>query len=455
LGLRIVVIAWTLIVIARVMTQTIGDLRSYPGIDLRAKVVGARLLIQEMNPYYDFRHESHPDRLRMLNEDTYSPPLLLLYAPLCDLSWSTQRIVYFCADWIAILLCYLILSRVFPKNASATALWVGFVLLFVAAPGFRMHLERGQYYVELALLTAAASACLLRKSESWFHALPLAILVLLRPTYAVCIVGLLILRRIRHASYASCLCLFLFAAMLPLTGLTDWRYYFTEISTNESELLDAAYRPALQPVSVTTGQVIEGTDFSKSLNYPGYLADRTLLGLARSSVSPSLARLIHQIAPSEIEFRWLDSSGLFLSCLFDLAGFYCFSQNRREGLIPIAFLFLAPLNLELFAPQRFAYCDVTILAPLLLILAATLERRNRGAWFLYGTILATAFVFPWISVHFDKHVPLFSFFSYVGTLAILNLACITECWNLRHRSSRPALSDENVSDTCVATYYHP
>jgi len=103
---RIVVIAFTMIVVACVLARTIEDLRSYPGIDLRAKVVGARLLLRGMNPYYNYRIESHPEHLRMLNEDTYSPPLLLLYAPLCELSWKTQRVIYFLVDWIAILLCF-------------------------------------------------------------------------------------------------------------------------------------------------------------------------------------------------------------------------------------------------------------------------------------------------------------------------------------------------------------
>jgi hypothetical protein len=437
------VILLTLILIAHVMMQSIGDLKSYPGIDLRAKVVGARLLVRGLNPYYDFRHVSLPDHLRMLNEDTYSPPLLLLYAPLCQMSWSTQRVVYFCADWIAILLCFAILSRVFPTHASTPALWAAFVLVFIAAPGFRLHLERGQYYIELALLAALASACLLRKCDSWFHVLPLALLVLLRPTYAICVVGLLVSRRFRHATYAICLCVLLVVAMLPLTGASDWKNYFSEIRTNEHELIEAAYGSVPQQVSATTGHVIEGVDFSKSLSYPGYLADRTLLGLARGSVSPLLAHLIHRIAPSARDFEWLNYLGLFLTCVFDVVIIFGFSRRGSDGLIPVAFIFLAPLNLELFAPQRFAYCDVTILAPLLLILAAIIARHTRGAWRLYGAVIAIASVLPWLSVHFDKHVPLISFLSYVGVLALLNLVCTVEYWKLQCTSPQLAIPGEN------------
>jgi hypothetical protein len=418
----------TLVVIGCVMIQAVGDLETYPGIDLRAKVVGARLLIRGMNPYYDFRHELHPGHLRMFNADTYSPALLLLYAPLCELSWNLQRAVYFAVDWVAMLLGYVVLARIFPAKASRTALWLGFVLLFIAGYGFRFHLERGQYYVELALLTAAAAVCLFRNTNAWYRALPMALLVLLRPTYIVCMAGAFLLRRRRHAAYAACLCALLFAATLPWVGIGDWKNYAATVRANEQETLDAAYGPAPRPTVAIPSEVAEGIDFSKSMTYPGYLADRTLIGVARSSVSPGLARLVHWIAPTERQFEHLNTVCLLLMFCLDGIVMYGFWRSSVSGLIPIAFVFLAPLNLELFAPQRFAYCDVTILAPLLLVVAASMERSKRGSYALYSGILALGFVLPWLAVHFDKHVQLVSFFSYVGVLAILNAICIMEAW---------------------------
>jgi hypothetical protein len=431
LWLRAFLIGLTLVLIGHVVIQTVGDLDTYPGIDLRAKVVGARLLLRGMNPYYDFRHELHPDHLRILNADTYSPALLLFYTPLCELSWKVQRVAYFLVDWVAMLLCYVLLARVFPKRAPCTALWAAFVLLFIAGFGFRFHLERGQYYVELALLTAAASVCLFRKFDAWFHAFPLALLVLLRPTYAICIVCVFLLRRVRHAAYAACLCVLLFAATIPLVGLGDWRSYVASIRANEHEALDAAYVPAPRPSGAMGNEVAEGIDFSKSMAGPGYLADRTLIGLARSSVSPELARLLHRIAPSEHSFEQLNTLCLLLMLGFDLTVMVGLSRGPAAGLIPIAFVFLAPLNLELFAPQRYGYCDVTLFAPLLLILAAALERRKCGGWALYGVILAAGFALPWLAFHFDAHVQLVSFLQYVGILAVLNAVCIVKACKRR------------------------
>jgi hypothetical protein len=161
-------IVLTLVVICHVTIVTIHDLENYRGIDLRAKVIGARLLSWGMNPHYDFCHEPHEDHLRMLATNTYSPALLLRCAPLCELDWRVQRFSYFPVDWVAILRCYVKLARIFPKRASGTALWAGFVLLLVADVGSRFHLERGQYYVEFALLTTSLRfTCFASRTRYW------------------------------------------------------------------------------------------------------------------------------------------------------------------------------------------------------------------------------------------------------------------------------------------------
>ena len=442
-----IAIVLTLVVICHVMIVTIHDLENYPGIDLRAKVVGARLLIRGMNPYYDFRHEPHADHLRMLTTNTYSPALLLLYAPLCELDWRVQRVIYFLVDWVAILLCYVILARIFPKRASGTALWAGFVLLFIADTGFRFHLERGQYYVELALLTTAASVYLFRKSDSLLHALPLALLVLLRPTYAICFVGIFLLRRFRHAAYAVVLCGLLFAATIPAVGIGGWKNYIASVRANENQNLDDAYARGPKPPVADRSEVLEGVEFSKSMAGPGYLADRTLIGLARSSVSPALEQLVHRVAPSKESLQRLNTVCLLLAFCFDVAVMYGFARGDISSLRPISFVLLAPLNLELFAPQRYGYCDVTILAPLLLILAASLESGKLRGWLLYAVLLLIGFVIPWLSFHSDKHVPIVSFSKYVLTLAILNLVCVKAAWSTqRLAKARAAAPEKKIGD---------
>lgn len=434
--LRALTIGFTIVILGCVLVQTLHDLKKYPGIDMRSKVVGARLLIRGMDPYYDYRHELHSEHLRMLSDDTYSPAVLLCYRPLCELDWRTQRNIYFCTDWIAVLLCYIAVRRSFPPHSPQVALWAAFVLLFVATLGFRLHLERGQYYIELSLLIVMASVNMADKRCTCLRALPLALLVVLRPTFLVCIFGLLLLRRARYAVYTTGLCILLFAATLPLTGVKGWMNYVKTVRANEQNAQHAAYEEAGSPPLVMNPGIVEGFDFTRSLVMPGYLADRTLAGLARSSVSPALATLVHKVAPSEHQFRYLNTVCLIVIFSFDLAVLWCFQRSHTDDPIPIAFLFLAPLNLELFAPQHYAYCDVLILAPLLLILAASLNRWKRAGWVLYGAVLAVGSVIPWTAFYFNLHVQLASFFQYVGMLIILNGFSIWEAWKITKLSSR-------------------
>jgi len=449
LWLRGIAIALTLIVIGHVMVLTVHDVENYPGIDLRVRVVGARLLIRGMNPYYDFRHEIHPPHLRLLSGDTFSPALLLLYAPLCEFDWRVQRVVYFAVDWIAMLLCYVVLARIFPASVSHLALWIAFVALFIADFGFRLHLERGQYYVELALLTAAASVYLFRKTDAWFHSLPLALLVLLRPTYVICILGVILLHRFRHAAYALVLSALLFAATLPFAGIIDWQRYFTSIDGIEGELLQSVYSPTPQPAGWVPGEVLEGIDFSKSLTLD--LEDQTLIGVARGTVSPALARMVRRFAPTASSLERLNRVCLLCAFGFNVAVMCCFWRSSRPNLIAIAFVFLAPLNLELFAPTRFAYSDVTILAPLMLVLAASLEGGKGRGWVLYGVLLLVGFALPGLAFHFDKHVPIVNFSKYVVTVAILNLVCCKEAWkSVRSTWARQKLPDAITAVSAVA-----
>jgi hypothetical protein len=431
--LRLGAVVLTFVVIAHVLVLTLHDIKIYPGVDLRAKIVGARSILRGMNPYYDYRHEVLPDHLRMLQADTYSPVLLLFYAPLCELGWKAQRAVYFSIDWVALLLCYAMLTRAFPEHASRSALWIGFVLLFVADFGFRFHLERGQYYLEVALLTSLVAIALLRRSDSWSGALALALLVLVRPTYVICVAGVVFLRRFRHATKAVVLCGVLFAASLPIVGVKVWKDYFATVRAKEREMLTDAYAQGSQPAAASSTKVLEGVDFSKSLSGPGYLADRTLIGVARSSVSPALARFVHRVAPSERSLQRLNALCLLLALCFDLAVMYCLAHGKGSELLSVAFVLLAPLNLELFAPQHFGYCDVMICVPLLLMMAAYLEKGNLGGWTFYAAILLVGAGIPWLSFHFDKHVPLVSFSKYVVILVVLDGVCLKEGWKLRHR----------------------
>lgn len=70
-----------------------------------------------------------------------------------------------------------------------------------------------------------------------------------------------------------------------------------------------------------------------------------------------------------------------------------------------------------------------------------------AGWLLYGVLLLVDFVIPWLSFHFNQHVPIVSFSKYVLTLAILNAVCVkAACSSLRLVKGSPVASEKEIGD---------
>jgi hypothetical protein len=433
------------VVIGHVFLLTWHDARTYPGIDLRAKVVGARRLVKGLDPYYDPRLELPPDPLRMISVNTYSPALLVLYVPLRNLSWNEQRLTYFAFDWLAVMLCFALLAGVFPAEASTATLCFCFALLIIGDYSFRIHLERGQYYVGLSLLAALASVFIRRRDDSWIYAAPLALLILLRPTYAISAVGFYIWGRRRYAMRAVVVLCVLILLLLPLTGIKVWKSYFASIQNVQKKALMAfdgmAPRGEALAANVST---IEGVDFSKRMDLHGYEADRTFIGFANGSVRTKFTDpLVNWLGRrSSRAIATMNLVGLLSMAALSLTIMFGLGKCPQTSLIPIAFAFLMPMNLEFFGPQRFAYADVTVLVPLMLVLAAVLGNKGAGGPVLVGTLLGFGAALPWLALHLNTHVQLASVVKYVSTVAILNIVCARQAWTAwREKESVPAVAE--------------
>ena len=88
---------------------SLKDSLEYSGVDLRCKVVAARAMLAGLDPYaYEWKPgmsgrlldpmRRHPGPSRA----TYPPTLLLMYAPLAELPYRTQRITWALLEWTAL-----------------------------------------------------------------------------------------------------------------------------------------------------------------------------------------------------------------------------------------------------------------------------------------------------------------------------------------------------------------
>lgn len=143
------------------------------GIDLRNRVVGARLLEAGKDPYFYRWQEGDPLEwldpgvlpTDSVNRCTVAPTLLGLYLPAANLPFPVQRKIWTLIQWALLALVAWTLSSQAKDSYQRRTVLLWFVIAFVTSECWRMHTERGQIYVLQAALLAL-SAWSYRKSES-------------------------------------------------------------------------------------------------------------------------------------------------------------------------------------------------------------------------------------------------------------------------------------------------
>ncbi len=122
-----------LVLIAAVVITIIGflvDLRNtliYPGTDLRNRIVGARLMLKGIDPYF-FKwqpglsarfYDPLDIHTELLSKVSVPPTVLVLHSVIAGLSYLQQKVIWLIVQWAALLgtvLIFLKTSNSQPKN---------------------------------------------------------------------------------------------------------------------------------------------------------------------------------------------------------------------------------------------------------------------------------------------------------------------------------------------------
>ena len=139
------------------VANTIRDVDQYGGTDLRIRVVGARALTRGLNPYTLSQSADTDPLLRdpdhvQLSRCTYPPTLLLFYSPFSELSYPVQRKLWALLEWSAFFASVWLLSSLIHDSAARVWFWIVAAGLFGGSAFWRLHVERGQYYVFVVFL---------------------------------------------------------------------------------------------------------------------------------------------------------------------------------------------------------------------------------------------------------------------------------------------------------------
>ena len=235
----------SVLAVCAALAVSVDDVRTYPGEDLRPKVLGARALLRGLDPYTYEAGPGTPEELQdytrtyaKLTRVTYAPTLLALYAPLAPLPYGAQRVFWAVAEWAALLASLLLLLRTLRGPRARLLYFCAACVLFAASAFWRLHVERGQYYVFLLLLVSAALVLLLHeRPREWPAGLLLGAAVALRPTLAVLVPMLFVLRLRRTALSACAAAAVAVLLTLPLAGIDGWLSYQGSVRLLERAML--------------------------------------------------------------------------------------------------------------------------------------------------------------------------------------------------------------------------
>lgn len=358
------------------LLTALSDLRTYPGFDLRPKVVGARAVAASLDPYDLDAAGKENDFFKSTTTPLYTPALLMLYVPLSGLAFETQRVVYFCLDWFfAAGALYLLLRYLGLDRRRAYLGWIAFAIFILCSAAFRIHLERGQYYMLLLLLTFHVAASLKNHWTGWLSCLPAALLMVLRPTYGLILVfALASLGSGRWVFRVFALAAALFLLTLPWAGLHEWTEFAHVAGARQAAHITEMISGCSDPVPSSAGAgasngpfVIEHIDFSNIL--PHTAINGTFIGLV--SWISDIVNKVHRLTPAACGWlQWTSAVNTVLLLAILVGGAWTAWLARRRRVrrnVLVACVLLWPMLLEIFGPERFLYTAVLEVLPFLLL----------------------------------------------------------------------------------------
>lgn len=336
---------------------SVHDFFSYGGTDFRARIVGARALLRGLDPYslttsrdlnpeLQDPHQTHVG----LSRCTYSPALLLTYVPLAVLPYQVGRATSMVLEWAALLVMLALLARALRSGRLRYRFVVATLLLVAASPFWRLHVERGQYYVFVGLLLAWGVRQLLKKdADPRVAGIAFGLAVALRGTAVVLLLPLWIAGHRRAVVFAGMSAVAVTSLSLALFGVESWNDYFRAMNQWERNRLQTAESDREFPRRQPTTESVDGFRTAVLPSKSGNISLPEIYGqLARRSpsINPKWGRTVVR-------------GSCLTMVVIVTAGFWLAHRRRpcspRESLLAGLLLVLL---CDFFVPIRVGYADV-------------------------------------------------------------------------------------------------
>jgi|GEM_PF-1242242 len=367
-----------LLLISAVIITIIGflvDFRNtitYPGTDLRNRVVGARLMLEGIDPYFFKWQPGLSERFydpldiptELLSKLSVPPTVLVLHSLFAGLSYLQQKIIWLFVQWAALIGTILIFVKTSNSRPKVNlTLITGF--MFVSSLFWRFHVNSGQIYIVYVFLLSIAWLFLNRKSnlDILLSGLFIGITISLRPSFILFLIPVIIGKKYLLlvgsflGTIASVSLSWLVAGtfiwkqyiitMLGMTGFIDLNTY---VSPKET---------IISNTNIIYPQIIEGFDSMVRNPLERYLDNTSLYDVLNALDVPNKRQLL------VIGFI---ATMICLSLLYSWKS----SSNNKNNRLVFLWGILTCLIGEFFIPVgRYSYYDIQMILPLLIIINQT------------------------------------------------------------------------------------
>lgn len=341
---------------------------SYPGSDLRNRVVGARLMLEGIDPYLFKWQPGLSERFydpldnpsELVSKLSVPPTVLTLHGAIAPLSYLHQKIIWLLVQWGALAGTVWIFIRTSAFEKTPWILAVGFC--FASSLFWRFHVSSGQIYIVYAFVLAIAWFFLQQKSRyrcviSGFLA---GVAASLRPSFILFSIPFIVQKQYVFllggvSGFCSSLAVSYWVVggfiwkryiltILQMTGLVDLAAYLS---------LDEGTLPSLNTVYP---KIVEGFDWNVSYPLEHYFADTSFyLPLNVLRVPNERGILILGLMVTLVYLSVLIAKSLPES-----------KKTNHAFLIGVLICLLGDFFLPI---PRFSYYDVQMILPLLLLVS--------------------------------------------------------------------------------------
>ena len=159
-----IILAISIIVAFLSFVRDINNTIYYGGVDLRSNVIGARLLLEDKDPYYYVWKEGDSDLLLhptvnpnlSVGHVTVSPTVLFVYTSTAKLPYGIQQNIWFLLLWVFLLLSIYIFARASKSEIKSKIIWIIGLLFISGSFIWRLNIERNKIIIFYGFLVAIA-----------------------------------------------------------------------------------------------------------------------------------------------------------------------------------------------------------------------------------------------------------------------------------------------------------